>query len=323
MKKIEIFGKKVPVIAILIALLVIGTASAAVFLNYATLSGTVDVSNGISVTDSDGDIFEANGEGVLNFESPAVFTINNANNEPAIVNLVTTLTLDTVPVDDFAGLTVDYSVIDGTGVEATDPGTLVLVPPGGLTVDVEFDAADDAMPGEYEVIVAVEYSAEDYEDFEGENAMETLLLTHKEGFGPSGSWTPIGEISTLEFIQMGNEFYYELDATDLESEVEYALIYYADQEDPFANWGGVAPGVIDTFTTGTDGNAIVVNCINLNMNMPSPDDINYPVAKIWIVPTDVLTDGTCLPINPEGGWQPTRFLFEYDDLTYYIDTNIA
>ena len=49
MKTINIFGKNMPIVAILMALLVIGTASAAVFTHYATLEGKVAIESPITV----------------------------------------------------------------------------------------------------------------------------------------------------------------------------------------------------------------------------------------------------------------------------------
>ena len=336
MKKIEIFGKKVPLFAILIALLVIGTASAAVFLNYATLSGTVDVSNGVSVTDSYGETFEANGEGGLNFNSPATFTINNANDEPAIVNLVTTLDLDGIPVTDYEGLTVDYSVIDGTGVEATDPGTLVLVPPGGLTIDVNFTYEDNVMPGEYNITVAVDYSAEDYITFTGENAMVDVTMSHK-----NDTWVPIGEPSLLAYAPMGNEFYFELDAVGLDTETPYSLIYYADEvydetDVPLPDgknigddkWGGTnepaGTAIGDSFEVASE---TITGHYNLGMDVPCMPDENFDEgAKVWVILTSDLSGGS-LPMD---GWNTDDYLFEYSeildldytDLVRYTDTDL-
>lgn len=49
-RNIEIFGKKVPLIAILITLLVIGTASAKMYEHYATAEGRVMIESPITVT---------------------------------------------------------------------------------------------------------------------------------------------------------------------------------------------------------------------------------------------------------------------------------
>ena len=341
MKKIEIFGKKVPIFAILIALLVIGTASAAIFLNYATLTGAVDVSNGISVTDSDDVTFEANGEGVLNFDSPATFTINNDNDEPAIVNLVTSLTRNLnnegeVVVDDYEGLTVDYSVIDGTGVEANGTGTPVLVPPGGLTVEVNFTYEDNVMPGKYNITVAVDYSAEDYTTFTGDNAMEIVAMSHK-----NATWVPIGEPSSLAYAPMGDEFYFELDAVGLDTETPYSLIYYADEvydetdELPLDKnigddkWGG---------TNGPAGTAIgdsfevagetITGHYDLGMDVPCVPDENFDEgAKVWVVLTSDMGADNSLPMIV---WDLSEYLFEsseiltpdYTDLVRYTDTDL-
>ena len=323
MKQYKILGRKVSVLAIIMAVLLIGTASAAVFQHYATLSGTITVTNDISVTDDDGDLIPIGDLGDLRFTSPATFTINNGGDEPVIVELATSLHLDTLLVTDETGLTVDYSVIEGTGVEGGNGiGVPILVPPGGLTIDVEFDAVDNAIPGEYRVQVDVNPDGSDYVTYTGDNEMEILELSHKIE-GGSEPWVAYGNISTLSFAQMGDNFYYELDATDLESTTDYTIIYYADQMNRFVNWGGVAPGVIDSFTTDVDGNYVETGRVglDLNMDMPSASDENYPGAKIWIIPTSALSIGdTALPMDE---WNPERHLYELDELTYYIDTNIV
>ena len=48
-KKIEIFGKKVPLIAILVVALIISTASAAVYQHYATMMGDVRIDSPVHV----------------------------------------------------------------------------------------------------------------------------------------------------------------------------------------------------------------------------------------------------------------------------------
>ena len=335
MKKIEIFGKKVPLFAILIVIMVIGTASAAVFLNYATLSGTVDVSNGISVTDSDGETFEANGEGALNFDSPATFTINNEGETPTIVDLNTIILLnnDLVTdevVTDFAGLTVGNSVIEGTDVE-NGP---VLVPPGGLTVDVYFVAAENAMPGDYTILVEVNVNLTSYDEFDGDNAMETVSLSNKD---PAFDWASYGNTASVNYASMGDEFYYELSATGLD-DVEHCLIYYADKEEPRnVNWGGDNPGAIIAVTIPSGG-VIDINGIKvLDMNLPHADDWNsffYDYsgepdyydnahgAKLWLVPSDQV-DQNYVPYQTQLliDWGPDMILFE-EELIHYIDTDL-
>ena len=53
MRTINMFGRKMPVLAILMAALIVGTASAAVYSHYATLEGTVEIGSPITVTPCD------------------------------------------------------------------------------------------------------------------------------------------------------------------------------------------------------------------------------------------------------------------------------
>ena len=327
MRTINMFGRKMPIIAILMALLVIGTASAAVFIHYATLSGTVEVTNDISVDD-----IEIDGSGTLVFtDYSASFTINNDGDEPVIVELDTSLYFTQELVINHEGLSVDYSVINDydNSHDNIEIGS-VLVPPGGLTVDVEFDATGNTIPGTYEIMVFVSYTDEDYEDFGGNNAIETLMLTHKDG-----NWDPTGQgLSEIHYVPMGNLFCYEMDVTTddgLLPDTDYALIYYADKPGRFENWGGDNPGfVINIMTTDEDGEISIRDAIEMDMDMPHPNDANYDTdeyceefgqcdggAKLWIIPTTNLTSGTDLPMS---GWDMSLYLFE-TELIHYTDTN--
>jgi hypothetical protein len=112
----------------------------------------------------------------------------------------------------------------------------------------------------------------------------------------------------------------------------YALIYYADKENRYVNWGGNNPGaIIKTFTDNVVNLAIDVD---LGMNLPTSPDKNIDLynycgtpdnyvhchgAKIWIVPTTDLTSSTSLPVinwNHHANW-----LFETDLITY-LDSDL-
>ena len=157
-KKIEILGRKVPILAVMMAILIIGTASAAVFLNYATLSGNATVGSSVSVFDS-GDI-DVTGTitGVLDFNSPATFTIKNTGDVPVTVELAGTIdAVEPSPVDT-EGLSITYA-----GVDVTTDGdiTTVIVPtgtvadPGISTITVTLEAVPNIQPGTYTVTVTV------------------------------------------------------------------------------------------------------------------------------------------------------------------------
>ena len=152
-KKFEIFGRKVPILAVVLAVLIIGTASAAVFMNYATLSGDVDVIADISVIDSDGDVIPIGDSGDLNFSSPATFTIVNNGGASIDVDLVSTITefngtaYNPIPEGEKGYYSVE--ILHGTTVLVTNNGTIP-VPTTDLTLDVKLVTAPN-VNGTYNV----------------------------------------------------------------------------------------------------------------------------------------------------------------------------
>ena len=164
-KKYEIFGRKVSVLAIVMAILIIGTASAAIISNYATLTGTVTVTDeiyihnhaglipfGTSVTLVDGDILEI---GIAE-----TFTIHN--DDTTIVTLQLNGIIEPVETDgpNTYGLSITYSGTDVT-TDATTGITTVEVPggdgtnPGSVIVSVTLNALPNMEPGSYTVAVEV------------------------------------------------------------------------------------------------------------------------------------------------------------------------
>jgi len=137
--------------------------------------------------------------------------------------------------------------------------------------------------------------------------------------------------ATLTYCVVGDTFTYELEAFGLQPNLEYSLIYYADKYPfRFENWGGDNPGaVIGTATADEYGYIYTSDDIDLGMDLPSepdanidkydysvpPDNYEHPHgAKIWLVPTQDLTDGV-LPLK---SWNPEAYLFE-TDLIVYLD----
>ena len=167
-KTFEIFGKKVPLIAILIALLVIGTASAAVFVNYATLSGTHEIpGTSITVYDSNSNPIDPDDLGDLNFSSSASFSINNSDGSALIVYLETNLTAEDTegnPVDT-EGITVECIGTDvlfvNDSVSGNDASYTVLVPAmfgddeGESVISVDVSFAPNIMEGNCTITVQV------------------------------------------------------------------------------------------------------------------------------------------------------------------------
>ena len=169
-KKINMLGIKVPVIAILIALLVIGTASAALIVNYATLTGEVAVYNPIGVIDGDNTLLPRGTDGVINFDGNGVATFKIDNGGvPANVNLVTTLMLDQdgpatlyepVEVTDTEGITITYTIGGAsyplTGVKGQVlPDQTIPLATAYNTITVTFDGVAGLETGIYSIIVAI------------------------------------------------------------------------------------------------------------------------------------------------------------------------
>jgi len=160
----------------------------------------------------------------------------------------------------------------------------------------------------------------------------TLKLENKN----TSDWQPVtgdGIEGTLTYELAAPTFNYEFEATGLTAVTEYSLIYYADKQDRFVNWGGDNPGaLIATFTTDGSGNIpVTTGSQNLAMNLPHASDWNgtaeanycdknntyddYDLcrgAKIWLVPSAEYSAGT-----KKVTWSnPGSYLYETDLITY-------
>ena len=156
----------------------------------------------------------------------------------------------------------------------------------------------------------------------------TLLLENKD----DTSWGVINDDiwAELLFNPCCPTFVYEIEV-HAASETEYGLVYYADQQDRYVNWGGNPLKEIITFTTDINGDYSDTGSVNLGMYLPMDGDwnigpcadysqtpdfyINAKGAKLWIVPT---TDYDSEKLT---GWNPTTYLFE-TDLVFYFDCDL-
>jgi hypothetical protein len=161
---------------------------------------------------------------------------------------------------------------------------------------------------------------------------QTMQLENKN----TSTWQPVvdGIGGTLGYNTSGSTFNFGLETTGL-SDGDYALIYYADTENRFSDWGGVvAPGIGKVIATGTStgGNMLISGNVDLGIDLPSLPDANAYFynytssdgyanatgAKIWVVPVGVLSGGNM----PVATWVPNNnWLFE-TNLVNYDDTDI-
>lgn len=146
----------------------------------------------------------------------------------------------------------------------------------------------------------------------GANA-ETLNLTQKD----STTWSEVegGATATLTYSPVGATFDFELDGNAPENNMDYSLIYYADNNTDGIdhNWDGVSPwsgAFIYSATSGSDGSIHMSGSVELNTNIPNSRDTNYPAGgKIWLIPSSSydreLNKMTAWDIN-----NPPGYLFE-------------
>ncbi len=142
-----------------------------------------------------------------------------------------------------------------------------------------------------------------------------------------------GAWGKMKYNLAGSTFDFVFNGHGLQPNTEYRLIYYADFEDRYVNWGGDNPGaLIATGTTNPGGQLHLAGSPELNMDLPHPDDANMDIhsynvppdnyahehgAKIWLVPSDDYDADNTKVI----AWNPTQYLFE-TDLIWYNDTDV-
>ena len=166
----------------------------------------------------------------------------------------------------------------------------------------------------------------------------TVVLENKD----TSNWQPIttdGIQGTLTYKLVGPKFDYEFEASGLTPGESYSLIYYADKQNRFVNFGGDNPGALIATAVAdaasgdyVGGNISIEGSENLAMNLPHADDwngtseANYCIskneggtgdmynlcrgAKIWLVPSGDY-DGEKVSWISKGS-----YLYETDLITY-------
>jgi len=301
-KKINAFGKSIPVIAIVLMILTAGIAGAVLVNQYFTTSGKVTVIAPLSVNEP---TYTVNTEAGNTHN--VKLTVNNAAKVAIPTNLITSANPD-----------ISVTYLDANGVPIVQP---IAIMPGTTEITARIEINPALASNTYTITTTAEPVAN----------RKALILENKD---PANAYTVINDntVATLIYNPSGNEFEYALVGSGLKPLTEYSLIYYADEPDRFVDWGGNNPGaLIGSGTTTGNGNLVMDDSINLNMNLPCPPDSNIDGedyrdtdgysnahgAKLWLVPSSLYSENTKMII---GGWNPTEYLFE-TDLISYIDTN--
>lgn len=309
MKNINIFGKKLPILGIIMAVLVIGTASAV--MTYFEFQGTIKVTSPFGDEDPetyDGEVYA--GDSIQEY----AYVENDANN-PIFVELYTTGQGNSV-ITYYDEDGIPLSDVDNDGMQE-----LVIVPGGtevGISAHVDPGMAEDIYTIVTELVEPTDVGF--------------VSLISKD----SNTWEPNPEngYGHVVYETVSSEFDFCVKATGLQDNTEYELIYYADEPNRFEDWGGANPSkVIATITTGeyygVDDNTLFLNdAKGIQHSLPAPCDANGDVsnhdyrgapdfydvatgAKLWLVPSDAFSgeDGDSQGTMTE--WVPDNYLFEY------------
>lgn len=155
-----------------------------------------------------------------------------------------------------------------------------------------------------------------------------VILDNKD----TSTWVAIADAmqAKLTYQLADMKFNYELEASGLAVDTDYSLVYYADRQDRFVNWGGDNPGkLLAEVTADGSGEVNTVGSVNLNMDLPHADDWNGTLeadycdngtdnydlcrgAKVWLIPSSEYDEGT----KTVSWGDPTTYLFETDLITY-------
>jgi len=317
MKNIKLFGKKIPILAVMVVLMIASASAAVVYFGF---EGEVTVQSPFGETMVTPIMYDATlyaGDDV----QAGVMIPNDANN-PILAELSTSVT----PSD--AGVSITYVDADGIVLPDVDGDGMqeLILMPGINGVGISAHTTPEVMNEsliDVELVVTTEVMSPEDVDYVG-----LMSKDANNEYAPTFAMT-----GYVVYATSGDEFNFAVKATGLDTAVEaYDLLYYADYEDRFNTWGD-APGsmVIATITTGAyygvgvDG--LFMNSAEDTGDLPATGDANEDAvnhdyrgapdfyatatgAKLWLVPTGE-------DVNPD--WNPSEYLFEMG-LVQYTET---
>lgn len=317
-KKINIFGKKIPTILVVVSVLLIGTASAVLLTEYFTIEGTIEVKAPLFASP---EIYSATlsaGE-----QAQDCADVTNSGDNSIMVELQTTI-LNSGDEDCSNHATISYDV-DGfvlSDVDANGDFEVVLCPNDVTTICISA-YIDPAAPADTYTITTTAVPPTN---------VDFVVLSSK-----NTDWEPTYEkVAVVIFEESSDTFNFAIYADGLADE-EYSLIYYADYSNRFTDYDGSNPGGLITTVTpelyyGTDpGEVYLVGSVDIGMDLPCTPDANMDIsehdyrgapdyyedstgAKLWLVPSSGYLEPGVI------GWNHASYLFE-TGLINYEDTN--
>jgi len=255
MKSMKILGRDVPIMAVILAVLIIGTASAALVTTFVQHNAEVDVEAPLYLEDDAVALDLVAGE---TYEFVAMSVRSNAS-VPTLAEIVT-------EIDDGDGIGYHYT-FDGETLGDIDndgyPELLIPAMSDGEDLLMKICTSPALEPKTYVIETHFTPAAD----------VGMLVLEDKDD-----DWNEIeNDIgATLIFGTNQDEFVYYLVGEVTQNDTDYSLVYYADYPDRFNDWGGDNPGaLIATETSGDDYSIEMEGSIDLDMSLPHLDDANY------------------------------------------------
>lgn len=333
MKTINILGRQMPILAILVGLLVIGTASAAVA--YFAFSGTIEVTSPFGANQYDA--FNIQLKAGDSERYPDLYIQNSANTSILVeLNTIVTDSSDQV----VSGISILYCDMDGILLSDVDNDgdQELVIPSGGTYIDALVEADEYLETDTYTVNASANPPVD----------VDFVELTYKDDTTDGGEWNPTDEMDAyVIYAEESSTFDYCVKAIGLDDDTSYSLIYYVDQTDRFNNYLGVFPSkTIATIVTGEytseydeDDMLFETDSFDIGHSLPVSTDANAdPVnhdyrgapdfyensagAKLWLVPTSDITsdpdDDQTSKLMTE--WNPADYLFECELVHYVYST---
>lgn len=316
MKNIKLFGKRVPILAVMVVLMIASASAAAVYFEFrgdvtvqSPFGGTMD-----TPIDYDATLFAGD-------DIQATVPIPNTANTPILVELETLVNGSAIP----DGLTLTYVDTDGIVLSDVDGDEMqeLLLPAESITyVGISAYTTPVLLGGELideNFLVTTNIMEPIDVDFVGLASKNTT------------TWQPDGIMSGYVIYETESDvFNFAVKATGLNgTNVDYDLIYYADEPNRFVSWGGADPSmVVATITTGAylgaGNNGLFMNSANNTGYLPHVDDANADAvnhdyrgspdfynkatgAKLWLVPTGELA---IMQAGGVGSWNPSEYLMD-------------
>ncbi len=227
MKKISIFGKSVPLAAILISILLIGSASAALLTSYGTITQTPDISQAILVDGGTGSVEE-----VVSGPAGSVY-LGDPHDVEDVAQKSARVQFETLSVPEGINVSYQFTMITTDGLNPGDEVDALMIP----ITPVEWDSWGD-VSCKYNISSALVNDRSPWLaiklDKDGDGVKDVLAVTGQETGKATGVW---------------------IDVTWDKSDIGWAWDYEAQTAIPVASFEDTWEVISVAIDVGYDGDA--------------------------------------------------------------------